>query len=343
MARAELLGDLRVVLAARVGVADQQRDRRAGGAAFVDAAEGSRPRRPRAAARYGACGRWRGAPGRGGSRPARSRGRAGSRRSTQPIAGPWLSPKVVTANSLPKVLLDTSLIAPRRRRADQPALRSRRDERLDRRCATRSSRSTTKMPICPTLNSTQANGSSGSSSTSARSASPTSQISRPCSLRCSRRVAQDLQREVQAVVAGAQAEFGLVRVLLRQRVGLVVGDVRRIGDDQVVDLALQAVEQVRRSRRDVVGVQARLVLLRQRQRLVADVDAVDLPVRVVVRHGDGDAARAGAQVERALDLAAAQPGLEAATRSVRRSASAAPARARSHLKLSPANQASPVR
>ena len=39
MAGAELLGDLRVVLAARVGVADQQRDRRAGGEAFVDAAE----------------------------------------------------------------------------------------------------------------------------------------------------------------------------------------------------------------------------------------------------------------------------------------------------------------
>jgi hypothetical protein len=29
---------------------------------------------------------------------------------TQPIAGPWLSPKVVTENILPNVLLDTSWI-----------------------------------------------------------------------------------------------------------------------------------------------------------------------------------------------------------------------------------------
>ena len=50
-------------------------------------------------------------------------------------------------------------------------------------CSTRAWRSATKMPIWPTLNSTQASGSSGSSSTRARSASPTSQISRPCSLR----------------------------------------------------------------------------------------------------------------------------------------------------------------
>jgi len=39
MARAELLGDGGVILAALVGVADQQRDGGAGGAAFVDAGQ----------------------------------------------------------------------------------------------------------------------------------------------------------------------------------------------------------------------------------------------------------------------------------------------------------------
>ena len=41
-----------------------------------------------------------------------------------------------------------------------------------------------------------------------------------------RRIAQDPQREIQAVVAGTQAELRFVRVLARQRVGLVVGDLR---------------------------------------------------------------------------------------------------------------------
>lgn len=39
MPGAELLGDVGVVLAALIGVADQQPDRRAGGAALVDAGE----------------------------------------------------------------------------------------------------------------------------------------------------------------------------------------------------------------------------------------------------------------------------------------------------------------
>jgi hypothetical protein len=78
--RAELRGDLAVVLAALVGVADQQRDRRAGGDAFVDAAEdldlvGFAPLRgvPRGAGRAA-----RQVVAR--SPPARSRCPAGSRR-----------------------------------------------------------------------------------------------------------------------------------------------------------------------------------------------------------------------------------------------------------------------
>src|SRR5512142_833755 len=41
---------------------------------------------------------------------------------TQPIAGPWLSPKVVTVNSLPKELLDTGFGRPLGNRGSLPAM-----------------------------------------------------------------------------------------------------------------------------------------------------------------------------------------------------------------------------
>ena len=58
-------------------------------------------------------------------------------------------------------------------------------------------------------------------------------------------------------------------------------------------------------------MQALLVLGGQRQRIVADVRTVHPPLRVVVAHGDGDAARPGAQVQGAAYLVVAQPRLEA--------------------------------
>ncbi|MNN48915.1 hypothetical protein D3C81_1634160 [compost metagenome] len=79
-----------------------------------------------------------------------------------------------------------------------------------------------------------------------------------------RRVAQDLQHQVQAIVAGTQRQIRLVRILLRQRVGLVVGDVRRVGDDQFIHAALQAVEQVALDQLNVVREQALLVFDGQR-------------------------------------------------------------------------------
>ena len=44
--------------------------------------------------------------------------------------------------------------------------------------------------------------------------------------------------------------------------------------------------------------------------VVVDVGADDLPVRLVMAHRNGNTARAGAQVERATDLASAEPRLE---------------------------------
>ena len=102
MAGAELLRDLAVVLAALVGVLDQQGDRRAGGLALVQQenlpASGSLR-----------CVTCRLVPGRRRSRSpwisASLRAMPGGQPSmTHPIAGPWDSPKLVTAKRVPKVL-----------------------------------------------------------------------------------------------------------------------------------------------------------------------------------------------------------------------------------------------
>ncbi|EWS63767.1 hypothetical protein Y695_02996 [Hydrogenophaga sp. T4] len=103
MTGAEGLQDVAVVLAALVGVADQQGDRRAGGLALVHATEdfhrvglvalGDEFRRAGAAAVQI------------GLDVGLGQGHAGRQPSiTQPMAGPWDSPKLVTQNKVPKVL-----------------------------------------------------------------------------------------------------------------------------------------------------------------------------------------------------------------------------------------------
>ena len=108
VAGAEGVEQVRVVLAALVGVADQQADRRAGGPAFEHAGQdldlvGLVALRDVA----------RGA----GAAPvelgldvglATAPCPGGQPSTTQPIAGPWLSPKLVTRNSVPRVLPDIS-------------------------------------------------------------------------------------------------------------------------------------------------------------------------------------------------------------------------------------------
>ena len=104
--RPERVDEIVVVLGARIGVADQERDRRAGGASFEYAGKdldvvGFVPLRCVAAF----AGR---APIKVGAEIFRGNASPGGQPSTtQPIAGPWLSPKVVTVKSFPKELLDT--------------------------------------------------------------------------------------------------------------------------------------------------------------------------------------------------------------------------------------------
>ena len=49
------------------------------------------------------------------------------------------------------------------------------------------------------------------------------------------------------------------------------------------------------------------VLARERQRIFADVGKIDAPVRIVHGHRDADAARSGAEIEHARDVAIVEP------------------------------------
>ena len=123
-------------------------------------------------------------------------------------------------------------------------------------------------------------------------------------------IAQDFQREVEPVVAGAQAEFRFVRVFGRQRGDFVVGHVRRIADDQVVIFTDERAEKVGLQQAHVRRVQADAVFFGERERVVADVHRVHVPIRVVMRHRDRDAARTRAQVKRAMHFEIAEPWME---------------------------------
>jgi hypothetical protein len=200
--RAELLGDVAVVLAALVGVADQQRDRRAGGDALVHAGEDldlvglaplrGVPRAPGGAALEVGCGNPR----------ARSRCPAGSRRSRSRSPGRGFAEGGDARSRrcwtmCRSVFMGTGRVRTVRRCECARRSASRAFGQLARWpgrvvMAIRSAHSTTKMPICPTLNSTQANGISGSSSTSAARSRPLRRSAgRPRS--DARRVAQDAQ------------------------------------------------------------------------------------------------------------------------------------------------------
>ena len=109
VAGTEAILDLLVVARARVGVLDQDADGRARGPAFEHAGQDLAPRRlPCAGSRTATC-RCGGGPRRPADPPRASSSPGGQPSTMQPSAGPWLSPKVVTVNSLPMELPDIRL------------------------------------------------------------------------------------------------------------------------------------------------------------------------------------------------------------------------------------------
>ena len=127
MAGAELVADLAIILGRCVHILDQQRDGRAGGQllrhALVLEHAGENSYRVRllalgdefATAPAGA------GPGQLWMSASVSAMPGGQPSTTQPIAGPWLSPKVVTRNRWPKVLCDMRVC---RNCAANPSIRS---------------------------------------------------------------------------------------------------------------------------------------------------------------------------------------------------------------------------
>src|SRR5690348_8771361 len=94
----------------------------------------------------------------------------------------------------------------------------------------------------------------------------------------------------------------------RQCGKFLLGDVRRVGYDEVVDLAVDAGEQIRLDRPHAVPyVLENDVLVGELQCFVTDVDQVDMPVRIVRSHGDADAARASAKIQGTFDRTLVQP------------------------------------
>lgn len=68
-------------------------------------------------------------------------------------------------------------------------------------------------------------------------------------------IVEDFQYQVQVVVVGMQVYFWFVGVFWWQGIGFVVGDVWGVGDDQVVVMVGEVVEQVGFDQGDVVGVE----------------------------------------------------------------------------------------
>ena len=112
----------------------------------------------------------------------------------------------------------------------------------------------------------------------------------------------------------ASARRGSCRYSARQVVHRHRRHVRRIADDEVVALLGQVREQIGADEVDAVGEPVvGDVALRDRERVGRDVDGVDVGVGIGVREQDREAARAGAQVERAsaTSSAVADVGREA--------------------------------
>ena len=117
--------------------------------------------------------------------------------------------------------------------------------------------------------------------------------------RCSRGLREDAAHEVQPVAAGAERERRLVAVLGAAGCCIDgVGNVGRIGDDQV-EAAGQRLEQIGAHQADA-RVPVPTLRARHGERAAEMSEAIDPRAREGARGEDGEAARAGAQVEHAL-------------------------------------------
>ena len=221
---------------------------------------------------------------------------------TQPIAGPWLSPKVVTVKSFPKALLDMS--------------RSRSRYSIQRFASgsygvvafNQITAIDDEDAHLPDIEFDPVERNFGQQFNQCPLALADLDNQHTFVIEMVRRFAQDPQGEIQSILSGGQSQLGLMSIFRRQGVEFLLGDIRRVAHDQVVTLALDPCKQVRfygaYALADVLVLD---VFASQRQGGIADVDQIDLPVGIVRGHRDANATGTRAQVERPKYLAIVQP------------------------------------
>ena len=119
-----------------------------------------------------------------------------------------------------------------------------------------------------------------------------------------RRLGEDAAHEVETVVARSQRQARFVSVFGRQLRHAARIDIGRVGDDQVVALLAERLEEIAAMERDAVAQPVRRhIAPRQRQRAGRQIDRVDPGAREGEGGEDRQAPRAGAEVEHTADLA----------------------------------------
>ena len=124
-------------------------------------------------------------------------------------------------------------------------------------------------------------------------------------------IVEQAPHDVQSVFAGGQGQRRLVAVLRRQGAHGGGSDVGRIGNDEIVAAAVERREQVGTMQGDarietVVGD----IAARHRQGILGEIDGIDARAGESQSQQDGEAARAGAQVQGVLHRAGIDPGRE---------------------------------
>ena len=207
----------------------------------------------------------------------------------QPSASPWLSPKVVTTNDLPKLLPDTCLflnqfkvITGQQEHARPALLEFEPDERQFR---------------------------VGSFERCLAIANLTDEYSIVCQK--SRGILQNPVHALEAVVACRETEFRLVAKLGGTRLHVVSIHVGRVAYDEVVTLVAEPVEKVRAHEPHAV-LEAVLAHVDRRdgKRIVGNVDCIYVRFWKGIRRSDRYAAAAGAQVGGAANAAGLYPRRE---------------------------------
>src|ERR1700733_1878576 len=191
--------------------------------------------------------------------------------TTPPMTGPWLSPKVVTAKSLPIVLPGMQLLRRQQKHSAAAALELKPRQRQLRKRPPHSDFSIARLDD--------------------------QDAARP---KMARRIAQYNPNRIQSRTPGSQGDPRFVPVLGGQRAKLACADIRRVTHDDIVALVAERAEMIGFDEAHAPG-QVMLTHVNERdgERLRADIERIDARARKGECAGDRDAARTGSDIEHA--------------------------------------------